>query len=105
MLEPLRDKLGAASYTGSGYILRRSATKDIGGLPLVDVGEDILFSYLLHGAGWAVSYIREEMQFGLAPETYEAYIKQRMRWVRPFVKIGSLHRHFTPPLTQATDRR
>ena len=82
MLEPLRDILAGASCTGSGYVLRRSALKDIGGLPLVDVGEDIMLSYLLHGAGWGVCYVKEEIQLGLAPETYEAYIKQRMRWVR-----------------------
>ena len=59
----------------------------------MDVGEDILLSYLLHGAGWAVSYVKEEIQLGLAPETYEAYIKQRMRWVGAFVQSDSLHRH------------
>ena len=59
----------------------------------MDVGEDILLSYLLNGAGWAVSYVKEEIQLGLAPETYEAYIKQRMRWVGAFVKIDSLHYH------------
>lgn len=48
----------------------------------MDVGEDIMLSYLLHGAGWGVCYVKEEIQLGLAPETYEAYIKQRMRWVR-----------------------
>ena len=58
----------------------------------MDVGEDILLSYLLNGAGWAVSYVKEEIQLGLAPETYEAYIKQRMRWVGTFVQIDSLHR-------------
>ena len=62
--------------------MRRSALKDIGGLPLVDVGEDIMLSYLLHGAGWGVAFVKEEIQLGLAPETYAAYIKQRMRWVR-----------------------
>lgn len=58
----------------------------------MDVGEDILLSYLLSGAGWAISYVQEEIQFGLAPKTYDAYIKQRMRWVGAFVKIDSLHR-------------
>ncbi len=54
----------------------------------MDVGEDIMLSYLLHGAGWAVSHVKEEIQLGLAPDTYKAYIKQRMRWVRV-----SIHRH------------
>ncbi|KAL8887471.1 MAG: hypothetical protein Q9192_006321 [Flavoplaca navasiana] len=40
VLEPLRDRLGGASCTGSGYVLRRKAVDDIGGLPLMDVGEE-----------------------------------------------------------------
>lgn len=58
----------------------------------MDVGEDILLLYLLNGAGWSVSYVKEEIQLGLAPETYEAYIKQRMRWVGASVPVDSLHR-------------
>lgn len=58
----------------------------------MDVGEDIMLSYLLHGAGWAVSYVKEEIQLGLAPETYEAYIKQRMRWVSASIKILTMKR-------------
>lgn len=37
--------------------------------------------YLLNGSGWAVSYDKEDIQLGLTPKTYEAYIKQRMRWL------------------------
>ncbi|KAI4093883.1 MAG: hypothetical protein LQ344_002622 [Seirophora lacunosa] len=40
ILEPLRDRLGGASCTGSGYVMRRKAIEDVGGLPLVDVGEE-----------------------------------------------------------------
>ncbi|KAL8652524.1 MAG: hypothetical protein Q9226_004238 [Calogaya cf. arnoldii] len=40
ILEPLRDRLGGASCTGSGYVLQRKAIEDAGGLPLVDVGEE-----------------------------------------------------------------
>ncbi|KAL8848659.1 MAG: hypothetical protein Q9221_006333 [Calogaya cf. arnoldii] len=32
-------------------------------------------------AGWQVVFVKEEVQFGIAPETFSAYIKQRMRWV------------------------
>ena len=53
----------------------------------MDVGEDIMLSYLLHGAGWAVSYVKEELQLGFAPGTYKAYIKQRMRWVNALIRI------------------
>ncbi|KAL9059071.1 MAG: hypothetical protein Q9206_001651 [Seirophora lacunosa] len=81
ILEPLRDRLGGASCTGSGYVMRRKAIEDVGGLPLVDVGEDIMLSYLFTGAEWQVAFVKEEVQHGLAPDTFSSYIKQRMRWV------------------------
>ena len=59
----------------------------------MDVGEDIKLSYLFHGAGWAVSYVKEEIQLGLAPETYEAYLKQRMRWLRALIEMPTMDHH------------
>ncbi|KAL9099996.1 MAG: hypothetical protein Q9163_004577 [Psora crenata] len=82
IFQPLRDRVGASSCTGSGYVARRSAIQDIGGLPLVDVSEDIMFTYLLEGAGWDVVCLDEEVQLGLAPDSYAAYLKQRMRWLK-----------------------
>lgn len=79
--EPLNDCLDAACCTGSAYVLRYEALRDIGGLPLAPCGEDIVLSALLSRAGWKVAFIREELQFGLGPGSFLAYVKQRMRWV------------------------
>ena len=57
------------------------AVSEIGGLPRVDVGEDIMLSALLHNAGWQIAVVEDELQHGVAPATYASYIKQRMRWV------------------------
>ena len=81
ILEPCKRQIGANSCSGSGYILRRAALPDIGGLPLVDVGEDIILSWLFHSAGWKIAFVEEQVQYGIAPETYASYLKQRMRWV------------------------
>ena len=81
IIEPRRDSLGAASCSGSGYVVRRKAIEDIGGWPLVNVGEDIVCSYKLQGAGWKVGFIPDQLQNGLAPASYHSYLKQRMRWV------------------------
>ena len=70
--------------TGSGFVVRRSALTAIGGWPLVDAGEDFMCSALLSNAGWKVAFIREDLQFGLCPETLRAHVKQRMRWVISF---------------------
>lgn len=38
-------------------------------------------SAALSNAGWKVAFIREDLQFGLAPGSLRAHIRQRMRWV------------------------
>lgn len=75
IIEPRRDSLGAASCSGSDYVVRRKAIEDIGGWPLVNVGEDIVCSYKLQGAGWKVGFIPDQLQNGLAPASYHSYLK------------------------------
>ncbi len=67
--------------TGTGYVARRSAIAQIGGWPLAYAGEDYMCSALLTGAGWEVVFVRAPLQTGLAPESFAALVKQRMRWV------------------------
>lgn len=61
--------------------MRRSALDTIGGLPLANIREDILCSLKLQEAGWQTRYIPDQVQFGLAPGSFHAYISQRIRWV------------------------
>lgn len=68
--------------TGTGYVVRRSALNEIGGWPLAETGEDYMCSALLSDAGWKIAFVRENLQFGLAPGSLLGLLKQRMRWVR-----------------------
>jgi len=79
--EPVHDKFNAYQCSGSGYVMRRSALDDIGGWPLVNVGDDIVCSYLLTGAGWKCAFIEDQLQFGEAPGSLHSYVSQRVRWV------------------------
>ena len=36
---------------------------------------------MVQGAGWRVGFIPDRLQNGLAPASFHAYLKQRMRWV------------------------
>lgn len=81
ILEPLRDRFHVSHCSGSGYVMRRKAVDAIGGWPLVNVGEDNLCSYLLINAGWKTAFVQKELQFGLMPASFHAYISQRVRWV------------------------
>jgi cellulose synthase/poly-beta-1,6-N-acetylglucosamine synthase-like glycosyltransferase len=79
--EPLSDRVGSAMCSGSGYIVRRKALENIGGWPQVDVGEDASCSGVLRSHGWKVTFVREYLQLGLAPDSFQAYIRQKWRWV------------------------
>ena len=80
--EPIKDALGVAWCTGSGYVVRRSALDEIGQIPTGSVAEDVLTSTLFLGAGWKTAYVHEPLQFGTVPDSYGSHIKQRTRWVR-----------------------
>ena len=90
--EPIKDALGVAWCTGSGYVVRRSALNEIGQVPVGSVAEDVLCSTLLLGEGWRTAYVHEPLQFGTVPDDYGGHIKQRTRWVRdsnPLAPEGS----------------
>ena len=87
--EILNDSLGSSMCTGTGYVVRRKALEAIGGWPLAESGEDFMCSALLGNAGWGVAFVRENLQYGLCPDSLRALIKQRMRWVRLFSCPGS----------------
>ena len=79
--EPLNDRLGAAICTGTGFIVRTTALKDIGGWPQIVPCDDITASTVLNQRGWKVAYVQERVQVGLGPGSWEAAVNQKMRWV------------------------
>ncbi|KAL8802057.1 MAG: hypothetical protein Q9182_004070 [Xanthomendoza sp. 2 TL-2023] len=94
--EALNDRLGAAMCTGSGYVVRRSALKDIGGWPLAECGEDFMCSAVLGNAGWNIAFVREELQSGLAPDSLRAVVKQRMRWIDACMEVCQHFEYYLP---------
>ncbi len=80
--EPIKDAVGVAWCTGSGYAVRRNALDDIGQIPVGSVAEDVLTSTLLLAAGWKTVYVHEPLQYGTVPDSYGSHIKQRTRWVK-----------------------
>jgi cellulose synthase/poly-beta-1,6-N-acetylglucosamine synthase-like glycosyltransferase len=81
IFERMHDNIGLSHCFGSGYIVRRSALKEIGGWPKVPVGEDIYCSHMLAGHGWGIAFLKEFVQYGLTAGSFESLSKQRMRWV------------------------
>lgn len=85
VIEPIKDALGVAWCTGSGYIVRRTALDEIGNFPLGSLAEDVATSTLMLGKGWKTAYVHEPLQFGTVPEDFGSHLKQRTRWA-----IGTL---------------
>ncbi|PMB65940.1 Cellulose synthase catalytic subunit (UDP-forming) [Beauveria bassiana] len=80
VIEPIKDALGVAWCTGSGYVVRREALDQIGNFPLGSLAEDVATSTLLLGRGWKTAFIHEALQFGTVPEDFGGHLKQRTRW-------------------------
>ncbi|KAH9908884.1 nucleotide-diphospho-sugar transferase [Xylariomycetidae sp. FL2044] len=104
--EPIRDRFGSSQCSGSGYVMRRAAIDSIGGWPRANVGEDLVCTLMLNKAGWDTGYIAEELQYGLAPDSFHSYISQRLRWtagsllyaqrLRPILASMSSAVHLSP---------
>ncbi|OJJ50154.1 hypothetical protein ASPZODRAFT_13245 [Penicilliopsis zonata CBS 506.65] len=80
VIEPIKDAMGVAWCTGSGYVVRREALDEIGNFPLGSLAEDVATSTLMLGKGWHTAYVHEPLQFGTVPEDYGGHLKQRTRW-------------------------
>lgn len=79
--EPIKDAMGVAWCTGSGYVIRRAALEEIGGFPTGSLAEDVCCSSMLLGAGWHTAFVHEPLQFGTVPDSLTSHLKQRTRWV------------------------
>jgi cellulose synthase (UDP-forming) len=93
-----KDYWNAAFFCGSCAVVRRSALDAIGGFATGTVTEDLHTSIRLHAKGYQSVYHAEALAFGLAPESIEPFIGQRVRWgqgalpaERWFLRIGATH--------------
>lgn len=75
-----KDYWNAAFFCGSCAVVRRSALDEIGGFATGTVTEDLHTSMRLHAKGNISVYHAEPLAFGLAPESIEPFIGQRVRW-------------------------
>jgi len=75
-----KDFWNAAFFCGSCAVVRRSALERIGGFATGTVTEDLHTSIRLHACGFKSIYHAEPLAFGIAPESIEPFIGQRVRW-------------------------
>jgi cellulose synthase (UDP-forming) len=87
VLQAGRDRHNSAFFAGSCGLFRRGPLQEIGGFRTETVTEDIHTSMALHAQGYRSCYLNEVLAVGLAPETFESFIKQRVRWAMGHVQI------------------
>nr|WP_269747625.1 UDP-forming cellulose synthase catalytic subunit [Salinimonas lutimaris] len=81
------DFWNASFFCGSAAVLRRAHLDEVGGLSGKSVTEDAETAYDLHAMGYESVYVNRPMVSGLAPETLNAFISQRMRWAQGMTQI------------------
>lgn len=65
---------------GTNVLFRVSALKEVGGFDESSITEDFATSLKLHMRGYRSVYHNHACAFGMAPESFPAYLKQQSRW-------------------------
>jgi cellulose synthase (UDP-forming) len=80
VIMPGKDYWNAAFFCGSCATTRRTAIEAVGGFATETVTEDLHTSIRLHKKGFGSVYHPESLAYGIAPDTFEPYESQRVRW-------------------------
>jgi biofilm PGA synthesis N-glycosyltransferase PgaC len=87
-----QDELGAITIVpGACAAWRKEAVESVGGYTDVTLAEDCDLSLSLHRFGWQVTQDDEALAFTEAPDTVDALLAQRTRWV--FGTLQSVWKH------------
>ena len=87
VIQPGLDRWGASLFCGSAGILRRKCLDEIGGMAGETITEDAETAVRLHSKGYKSAFVNRPLIAGLAPDTFEAFAKQRTRWAQGMTQI------------------
>jgi cellulose synthase/poly-beta-1,6-N-acetylglucosamine synthase-like glycosyltransferase len=80
VIQPGKNRWGAAFWCGTGAVVRLSALRDVGGVATETITEDIHTTIRFHRRGWRTVYHNEVLARGLAASDAATYQLQRLRW-------------------------
>lgn len=81
------DYWSSSFFCGSAAVLRRKHLELVGGISGDSITEDAETAFDLHKMGYESVYVDRPMVSGLAPETFDGFISQRMRWAQGMTQI------------------
>jgi exo-beta-1,3-glucanase (GH17 family)/cellulose synthase/poly-beta-1,6-N-acetylglucosamine synthase-like glycosyltransferase len=92
-----RNEANAIIVHGTMCLIRRAAIAAAGGWSSRTIVEDTDLGLTLLEQGWQIHYTNRRYGYGLLPDTFEAYKKQRHRWAYGGFQIFKHHwRHLLP---------
>ena len=98
-----RNEFNAIIVHGTMCLMRRSAMDMCGGWAGDTICEDTDLGLAIQEHGWLTHYSNRRYGFGLLPDTYEAFKKQRHRWAYGGFQIVKKHwRRFLPGASRLT---
>ncbi|UTI63852.1 glycosyltransferase [Paraconexibacter antarcticus] len=95
VIQPGKNRWGAAFWCGTNAVVRVDALRDIGGVACETVTEDMHTTIRLHRRGWRTVYHNEVLAHGLAARNADEYQGQRLRWGTGAMQILRLERPLT----------
>lgn len=87
VIQPGKNYTNSAFWCGSPSVVRRSALEDVGGVATETITEDIHTTVRLHSRGWKTLYVNEPLAYGIAPQTMESFLLQRLRWAQGTMQL------------------
>jgi cellulose synthase (UDP-forming) len=94
---PGKNRWQGAFWCGTCALLRREALREVGGVAVGTLTEDIQTTIRLQRAGWKTVYHDEVLAQGLAAADGESYMLQRRRWATGAMQVLRLERPMTAP--------
>ena len=87
VVQPAKNRWGAAFWCGTNALVRVAALRDIGGVATETITEDLHTTLKLHRAGWRTVYHDQVLARGLAAAGPEQFLAQRLRWGRGSMQV------------------
>ncbi|HEX2216606.1 MAG TPA: glycosyltransferase [Xanthobacteraceae bacterium] len=98
-----RNELNAIVVHGTMCLMRRAALEAAGGWPADTITEDTDLGLTILEQGWLAHYTTRRYGYGLLPDSFDAYKKQRHRWAYGGFHIMKKHwRRFLPGASMLT---
>lgn len=87
VIQPGKNRLNAVIWCGGASVVRRAALESIGGVATDSIASDLQTSIRLHRAGWRTIYHPEALAYTIAPPTFHAFNRQRIRQAQGAMQV------------------